>query len=202
MHPLRLAIQRFDHWLCRQYGVYAFCQAEGVILRVQQGSAAHDLLLPDGCVPRGRPVLLLHFWNERLPPIPPAGPDLEYAVRLRRGLIRSLQAIAVYLAQTPCLETVQAVGGVTAHVTLERPNSGRALLNSLGFTLFPYHRPAGAFGEFWENFYTWWLMWAFNPASVRHRPLWKLQRLEFWMTRQAFLRRYAPPSVDPPRSSC
>jgi hypothetical protein len=54
----------------------------------------------------------------------------------------------------------------------------------------PYHRLFGAFGEFWENFFTWWLMWTFNPASTMRRSMFNLQRTEFWMSRRAFIEKY------------
>jgi hypothetical protein len=73
---------------------------------------------------------------------------------------------------------------------LKEIDGGRAMLEHLGFTVLPYHRPFGAFGEFWENFHTWWLMWTFNPASLKHRSLWHLQRTEFWMTKNKFLEKY------------
>lgn len=202
MHPLRLIIRRFDNWLSRQYGVYVFNGEEGIILRVQDGYIPHDRILPDGMVARGSQALFLHLWNERIPPIPAVGPDLAYALRLQRSLFLSLQAVAQYLIQSSHLQGVEVVGGVSAHTTLGRVGGGQTLLERLGFTVFSYHRPAGAFGEFWENLYTWWLMWAFNPTSVRHRPLWRLQRLEFWMTRKTFLERYGSIDVDPARPSC
>jgi hypothetical protein len=64
------------------------------------------------------------------------------------------------------------------------------MLEHLGFIVIPYHRPFGAFGEFWENFFTWWLMWTFNPASTRRRSMFNLQRTEFWMSRRAFIEKY------------
>jgi len=64
------------------------------------------------------------------------------------------------------------------------------MLQRLGFTVIPYHRSLGAFGEFWENFYTWMLMWTYNPGSLRYRGLWGLRRAEIWMSAEEFLRRY------------
>jgi hypothetical protein len=64
------------------------------------------------------------------------------------------------------------------------------MLEHLGFTVMPYHRPFGAFGEFWENFYTWWLMWTFNPASTRHRKLLGFTTDGIWMTKEEFLKKY------------
>lgn len=192
MHSLRLLIRRFDNWLSCQYGVYVFNKEEGIILRLQEGYVEHDLTLPDGFAARGSRALFLHLWNERIPLMPAAGADLAYALWLQRRLVFSLRAAARYLLQAPHLKNIEVVGGVSAHMTL-KSGGGRALLEHLGFTVFPYHCRAGAFGEFWENFYTWWLMWTFNPASVRRHPLWRLQRLEFWMTRKAFLERYGLP---------
>ncbi len=201
MHPLRLMVRRFDSWLSHRCGVYVFSREEGIILRLQEGYVHHNLTLPDGFTACSCRALFLHLWNERIPPMPADGAEFAYALRLQHGLMFSLRAVARYLIQASHLKDVQVVGGVSAHLTL-RSGGDRTLLERLGFTVFPYHRPAGAFGEFWENFYTWWLMWAFNPASVRRRPLWRLQRLEFWMTRKAFLERYGPAAVDPARPSC
>jgi hypothetical protein len=190
MDVVRAFIRRFDGWLSRIEGVEPFTDDPRCIMRIQVSRAKHDLILPDRVIPRGADVLLLHAWNERMPRIPSDGPDLAYAVRYRQRSIASLKLIARHIASTPSLQEVQAVGGVTAHISLEHARGGRAMLEHLGFTLMPYHRPFGAFGEFWENFYTWWLMWTFNPASTRHRKLWRLQRTEFWMAKDRFLEKY------------
>ncbi len=190
MDFLRTIIRRFDDWLSRREGVAPFTDDPRVILRLQIGRASHDLLLPDGTVPRGTEVLLLHAWNERMPLIPAEGPDLAYGLKFQRPMLVSLKAIAQHIQQDAACRDVQAVGGITAHASFEHARGGRAMLQHLGFTIFPYHRPLGAFGEFWENFYTWWLMWTFNPASLRHRTMWGLQRTEFWMTKEEFLKLY------------
>ena len=69
-------------------------------------------------------------------------------------------------------------------------SSGERLFTRLGFTVFPYQSPLGRFGEFWENFYTWALMWAYNAVSLRQRQLLALDRTESWITSGEFLRRY------------
>jgi hypothetical protein len=48
----------------------------------------------------------------------------------------------------------------------------------------------GKFGEFWENLFSWWLMWTYNQASLDSRLFFRLQRTEIWMTTGEFLRRY------------
>jgi len=190
VHLLRLLIRHFDGWLSRVEGVTPFTDDPQCLLRIQRGRAPADRFLPEAVVPAGSPVLYLHVWNERLPPIPGPGPDLLWARRTQRLVIASLKLMAQHLRQNPSLDDVRALGGVTAFLSLGRAKGGRALFEHLGFTVLPCYRPLGAFGEFWENFYTAWLIWTFNPASLRHRRFWDLQRTEFWMGREKFLARY------------
>jgi hypothetical protein len=190
MNLLRLIIRRFDDWLSHVEGVEPFTDDPQIIMRLQNGRADWDIPLPEGQVSKGSNVLFVHLWNERIPGIPPQGPDLGWALHTERLTVNSFRAIAQHIQQTPTLSCAQAVGGVIAQVKLEGSNGGRSLLEHLGFSIFPYHRPAGGFGEFWENFYTWWLMWTFNPASVRDHKLCELQRAEFWTSKDKFLARY------------
>ena len=181
-----MLIRRFDGWLSHVEGVEPFTDDPRVILRLQQGRLAWDVPLPGGTIHRTSSVLFVHLWNERMPPVSPAGPDMGWAIRTQRFLVYSFRAVATHLVSTPRLHAVKAVGGTIAQIKLRGPDGGRALLEHLGFTIFPYHRPAGAFGEFWENFYTWWLMWAFNPPSAARHRLLRLERNEFWMTPERF----------------
>jgi hypothetical protein len=190
MNPVRAVIRRFDSWLSDMQGVEPFTDDPHCILRVQVGVAPHTLILPDETVPGGAHVLMLHAWNEHMPSTHPKGPSLAYGSRLHRLMITSFRSVAQHILSTPSLHIIRAVGGVTAHVSPEKGRGGRVLLERLGFSVFPYHRPLGAFGEFWENFYTWWLIWTYNPASLRHRRLWELHRAEFWMTKARFLEQY------------
>lgn len=193
MDPLRSLIRRFDAWLSRLEHVEPFNDDPRVILRAQEGRLAWEIDLPDTRVPKGSPVLFVHLWNERMILIDRAGPDLLWALRTQRSMLHSFRLMARYLKTTPRLASVRAVGGVIAQIRLHGPDGGRLLLEHLGFCVFPFHRPAGAFGEFWENFLTWWLMWTYNPASVSHRSPFGLERCEFWMTADRFLARFGEP---------
>jgi hypothetical protein len=186
---LRHFIRKFDAWLSRTLGVFEFCQDPECLLRVQLAQASHGLCLPGLIVRAGEPVLLLHLWNGSVASIPPQGPDLGWARPMQRQLIRSLKLVAEYIQQSPRLANVRAVGGVTV---LAGPSNegGTHMFQRLGFIVFPFYRRLGAFGEFWENFYTWLLMWAYNPGSLRDKDLWRLKRAEIWMPVEAFLRRY------------
>jgi hypothetical protein len=153
-HPLRHIICRFDRWLSRQLRVQVFTDDPQCLMRIQVWEAPHEIALPVGAIPREARVLMLHMWNERAPLIPEAGPDLGWALDTRRRMIHSLRLVARHIQYTPALQDVQAVGGITPHVTLIGVDGGKAMLDHLGFAVFPYYRPLGEFGEFWENFYT------------------------------------------------
>ncbi len=187
---MRALIRKFDALVCRMSGVFEFCEDDECLLRLRSARATHDLCFPGRCVRAGEPVLEIHVWNEHMPLIPPNGPDLVWAIRLQRGLVRSFQLVARHMQGEVHLASARAVGGVTVLFFPGDRSGGTRLMERLGFTITPYHRPCGAFGEFWENFYTWWIMWTYNPASLRHRRLLGLRRAEMWMPAEAFLARY------------
>jgi hypothetical protein len=187
---MRALIRRFDGWLRRALGVFEFCDAPDCLLRVRVTLAAHDLALPGWVVPKGEPLLELHLWNEHIPPQPPDGPDLAWAVQTQRKLAASFRILADQMPRDPRFAAVQAVGGITVLLMPGNDAGGERLFRQLGFSVFPYHSALGRFGEFWENLYSWWIMWTFNPVTLRHRRLIRLRRTEVWMSMEEFLSRY------------
>jgi len=187
---VRALIRCFDGFLREALGVCEFCEDPDCLLRLRFAGAPHVLRLGDRVVEADEPVLELHFWNEHFPPLPLKGSDLAWAVRTRGLLVRSLRGVAGEMGRDPRLAGVRAVGGVTVLLSPGDHPAGVHLMERLGFTVLPYHGPWGRFGEFWENFYTWWLMWTYNPVSVRLRSLLRLRRAEVWMPADEFLRRY------------
>lgn len=195
---MRALIRGLDALLRRATGVYEFSAEPGIILRLQIARAPHALPLPGGEVPAGEPVLLLHLWNERMPPIPRAGPELGWAARTSRQFAYSLRAVAEQMGSSRRLAGIRAVGGVTILFFPGDRSGGERLMRRLGFTLMPWHLRLGRFGEFWENLYSWALLWTYNVASMNQRQLLALRRAEFWMPVDDFLRRYgqAAPARD------
>jgi hypothetical protein len=191
---MRVLIRTLDRLIRWANGVFEFCDEEECLLRLQWARAPHDLHLSDGTQVRaGDPVLKLHLWNERVPPLGPVGSDLAWAANVRRRLIHSLRAAAQWLADQPGRADVRAIGGATVLVSPGGAAGGLRLMERLGFDVFPYRGPLARFGEFWENLYTWGLMWTFNAASLRHRSLLRLRRTEVWMAIDEFLARYGQP---------
>lgn len=187
---LRLFVRELDHWLRALQGVYEFSTDPQCLLRLSVERAPHILRLPDGEIEKGAPTVDLHLWNEHIPRIPAAGPDFGWALRVHRMLKGSLKAVATELQSDPRLAGVKAIGGANALILPGNPGGGEGLMKRLGFMVTPYRHPLGRFGEFWENSYSWLLMWTFNAASLRGRSLLALRRSETWMSRVEFLRRY------------
>ena len=195
---MRRIIRAFDGWLAQTEGVFEFTQSPDCILRLRHGRARETIRLTYAIIPAGAPTVEIHLWNERIPPIPATGADMAWAGWMARRFIGSFLLVAHYMQSEPGFESVRAVCGVTVLADASADSSGAKILTHMGFTLLPYHNRLGRFGEFWENFYTWWLMWAYNAVSVRRRSMLSLRRTEFWMEVGAFLRRHSA-SVSPHR---
>jgi hypothetical protein len=190
MNLLRLIIRRFDNWLSHVEGVEPFTDDPQCILRIQIARVNHPITFPDRTIPSGSKALIIHFWNERMPVILDQGADLSYGLKLQRMAAHSLKLVAGHLQDHPTLNDVRVIGGITMFVSSDTGDGGRASFQHFGFTIFPYPRSGGAFGEFWENFYGWWLIWTYNPVSARSRRMLEMRRTEFWMTREKFLERF------------
>jgi hypothetical protein len=187
---MRSIVRAFDRFLCRLQGVFVYWDDPECFFRVQSTRAPHRLVLPDAEIPAGEKVLGLHFWNEHMPVIPPEGGDLAMALQASRMVVRSFRVLARKMHHDPRMAGVQALGGATALFAFGDDSGGEKLFTRLGFTMFPYQTPLGRFGEFWENLYSWALMWAYNTVSLRRRRFVRLHRTECWMTAGEFLRRY------------
>lgn len=185
---MRAIIRYFDRFLRFVNGIFEFCDDADCLLRLQFGVASHCVRLSDGALVRqGAPVMMLHLWNERVPPMGEAGPDLRWAVNVRRRLDTSLRMVADWIVREPRAAEACALRGVTV---LASSAEGRRLFERLGFDVLPHPQPLGDFGAFWENLYAWGLMWTFNAASLRHRQMAGLRRMDIWMSRSRLWQRY------------
>jgi len=134
--------------------------------------------------------MLIHLWNERMsaPEIPHL--NLGNAKTFQRSILQSFREVVGYLEQHPDLADVRAIGGITILLGDNSHRGTTHLVQRLGFTVLPYHNPLGTFGEFWENFYSWILIWTYNPSNLVYRKLPALRRKEFWISIREFQRRF------------
>ena len=189
---MRLLLRWFDAWLARAEKVFAFSEAPDCLLRLQIAKAPHALNFGKRAIPAGEPVLMLHLYNSHLPVVPRGGPSLAWAKKTQRMFFASLRGAACHIEGHPGLSRLAAVGLNTALIAPDPASGGMRFLRRLGFTPVPYRSTLGRFGEFWENLYAYWLIWAYNPAGLRYHRLPRLKRTEAWMTMDDFLRKYGP----------
>lgn len=187
---MRAAVRSIDSLLRKSQGIFEFTNDPECILRIQLKHNSHTVNIGNERILKGEPVLAVHAWNERLPKLPTEGANLEWALRLRRQVINSFRGVAKMMMQDSKYSQVRAVCGESALFSFTNHTGGTRLMQHLGFTVLPYHRPFGRFGEFWENLFAWWLMWTYNDASLHSRELLRLQRTEIWMIADEFIRRY------------
>jgi hypothetical protein len=187
---MKRAIRGFDRFLRWALGVFEFCAWPDCLLRVRRTTLARPVTVAGQTFPTGAPVAELHLWNEHLPPLPSEGPTLAWAVQTQRRLKQSFRALARQMPHDPRLAGATLVTGITVLPLAGAHAGGTKLFEQLGFTILPYHTPLGRFGEFWENLYTWGIMWAFNEPTLAGRELLRLRRSAIWMTTDELLRRY------------
>jgi hypothetical protein len=188
---MRALLMFIDSLLRRYNRVYEFTSDPECLIRLQIGKLSHPLNLPSGPVQAGEPFLDIHLWNEHLPALPPQGPDLAWATHSFRLFAQSLQAVAQEVKSHPDRYVgIRLAGAATGALAYGDHTSGADFVRRLGFTVMPAHPRLGRFGEFWENFYSRWLMTAFNPGSLKSRGNQPLHRWEMWMPMEEFLNRF------------
>ncbi|MFZ2098855.1 MAG: hypothetical protein WAV05_19645 [Anaerolineales bacterium] len=188
--PLRAGVRMIDRVLRIHSDVHEFSQDAECILRIQLRNAPHPVNLGNVNIIKREPVLALHLWNEHMPKLHAEGAELEWALKLRRQIIQSFRGVAKVIQDDSRYSRVKAVFGISTLFSFTDHIGGTRMMQHLGFTVLPYRRPMGRFGEFWENLFSWWLMWTYNETSLRSRKFWRLERTEIWMTAEKFLLRY------------
>jgi len=191
---VRAVILSLDRVLSRAQRVEIFTQAEGCILRVALAKSDKDLVLSDGAsVRKGETIGEIHFWNERVPTMPPGGPNLAWGQRFYRQLTYSLGLLATYVENDSRFASVRAFRGETSWVprvgALEIPKVG----NHLGFDLLRLEESAGLwrrFTAFWENLYVWALIWAYNREGLVYKDILRSERCRLWISREKLARRW------------
>jgi hypothetical protein len=199
LYVLRAMVLALEGFLRRQGRVQEFSQDEECILRIAFTTYKKDVELSDGTKVRaGDRVCELHLWNEHIPPMPADGPDLKWGLRFYRLAVKSLRSLASYISEEGLADIV-ALGGQMAFLEKDDSPVLGSLAAQLGFDLVNLTAEGGRwrrFTHFWENIFSWALMWAFNPASLRGKRFLRLQRYRLWMSRRTLLERYGPKAAD------
>jgi hypothetical protein len=185
-----LLVGATDAILRRWYHVREFTTDPACLLRIAAGPAHHAVTLSDGTrVAEGEQVITLHMWNEQLPRFRLQGPDLRWALDVRRRLVRSFQALARHLNEEEAWREVKGIHACVTFGSRRRRWQIRRAAARFGFELIEDGTPVAGLHEFGEDFLIWAFARAFNPAALR-RQRFHRDRTELWMSREALLARY------------
>lgn len=191
MRGFVMALDRLLRWM---WGIFEFCDEPACLFRLSLSQSDVDVVLSDGThVYRGDAVGEIHLWNEHVPPMGAAGPDLGWGARFYRQVLTSLQALAAYVERAEAFTSVQAFRVEVGFLQQEDVPMAVQLLERLGFDIQHESPPTtrwGRFVRFWENLYTWWLMWTFQPASLQGKHFNQIARFHMWISRAELLTRY------------
>lgn len=179
-------------WVLRRYhGVFEFDQDERCILRLSRKTCERDTTLANGeMIRQGELIGELHFWNEHIPAITEKGADLAWARAFQSKAVYSLSTLAEFASTEPDFSQVQAFLGTSPFGGRFGGSQMDDFLRRWGFEIMeksPPKRTGDRFAQFWDSFYAWGLMLAFNPGSLQGKRLTELHRSEWWMTRNTLL---------------
>ena len=189
----RAGVRTIDLTLQRYYHIFEFTDDPACILRLARSVSAHDLALSDGTrIARGEPVLELHLWNERLPALPRGGASLNWGIDMTRRARHSLGLLAAYLAGESRFDQIRALHGESGFLELSQFPEMRTLVEHLGFDFVTGDAPGWRVWKytFWQNLFSWWLMWTFNPASLHSKRFHEIARSELWMSRAMLMKNF------------
>ena len=191
---LRRAISGVDGYLSSCCGVKPYSGDERCLLRYAAIPSPGAYRLSDGTAVRpGDGVIDLHLWNEHIPPVPKAGPDLAWARLLARRMDHSLALLAAAAATHPELRGAKAVRARTNFVGWGRPSESLSrLIGRFGFEDVDEGAaslPARVHDAL-ENVLIGALTWTHNPEALRRDKLIR-QRRPVWMSTDLLRRRHS-----------
>lgn len=191
---LRRAISAVDDGLSRCCGVKPFSRDERCLLRYAAIASPGDYRLADGTVLKaGDPVIDLHLWNEHIPPVPKAGPDLAWARLVSQWMKHSLVLLAEAARTDPELRGARAIRAKTNFVGWGgQSESMSRLIARFGFE--DVDEGAASMPErvhdALENILIGALTWTHNPEALRRDKLIR-QRRPVWMSADTLRRRHS-----------
>jgi ceramide glucosyltransferase len=191
---LRKAIIDLDAYLRNYYNIYEFCYDEDCILRLSITTSDRDLTLSDGTrIHKGELIGELFFWNEHIPFVPEAGPNLAWAITFQRRVTYSLRELASHVNHVRIFEDISAFrsnppfGDRLGHLEAVK------LVERWGFDVVEKDHTGGLRGylsNFWGTVYTTGIIWAYNPASLAGKQLWRLNQDQLWISRSMLIKKY------------
>jgi hypothetical protein len=194
---LRRLVVAVDRWQRSRLDIWEFTDDPKCITRVGRTTTRVGAELSDGTIIHaGDRIGVIHFWNDRVPPIPPEGATLAWVREFMDRLTYSFRLLARYAAHSSRLAEIDAFGG---ELPLPYTPATMRLLERIGLEVFDPVPPRGLTDrviDLGARAWTWLLRYAFNPESVRGLGLKDFTRRPTWISRAKLIRLYAPEELE------
>jgi hypothetical protein len=180
----RAGVRAIDRQLRAHYRVMEYSASPDCLMRIAPGRSPHTMDLADGThIERGAPVLNLHLWNEHLDAFALDAASLQWGVSFARAIRKSLRELAAFLSHHP-EHAARALYGELGMLECSQLAQAQRLVARFGFELVAAEPPGYNFLRyaFWQNLFSWWLLWTYNPASMKGKHFARLCRCELWMS--------------------
>jgi hypothetical protein len=189
----RAGVRLIESILRAYYHVFEFTADPRAIVRLARSVSPRAVSLSDGArIPKGAALLVLHFRNEHLSLLLGGDASLETGLVFVRGARHTLRLLAEFLRAHREFDDVQALYGEFGFVQEARVEQVARMSARLGLDCVPCEKPGWDPRRFtfWENVYSWWMMWTYNPASLAGKSFGAMRRCEIWMSRARLTDRY------------
>lgn len=165
----RLIIIKFDHFLSKLQGVKTFTDNPECILRYKLVRKKSNIFVE------------LHLWNEHLPQIPLEGIDLFWGKRFQRLFFNSLKELLDFVEKSSFCDVEWFMGEI-AFFFKDQDKVVR-FLKKLGFMVYPVEGENifQRFFIFLKNGYSFCLIYAYNPNSLRGKDFFSGKRYQLWI---------------------
>jgi hypothetical protein len=181
---IRYLIAIFDNFLSIILGVKIFSNNKDCIFRYRPIKIKKDIYLPNGkLIKKGEKIVELHFWNEHLPFLSPKGADLFWGSRFKYLFFSSLKELLIFLENSP-YRGVNWLFGETAFFFEDQMKVLR-FLSKLGFIVYPLEENNifKRFYRFLQNGYSYCLIYAYNPNSLKGKNFFNVKRYHLWISK-------------------
>lgn len=191
-----------DGALRSYYHIVEFTDDPACVFRIGRTQAVRALMLSDGTEIRMNETIgTLHFWNEHLPPFSRSGPDIHWAVEMRKRVRRSFAELARFIETDADWREIRAFRGEAALSSRLGEVQLRRVARNYGLERVPVTPSIlRQLHEFGECFSAWGLARAYNPTALSRQRFFRRYQ-ELWISRASLVARYdtpAPANYDRP----
>ena len=169
---LNALVSIIDKSLRKRDGIFEFSNSPDCIFRVQLVAITGGIALADGTkLAAGSRIILLHLWNEHVPPFPSRGPTLAWARQICHGLEISLRELATFVAERTASEDIAAVAGKMMFGSIQQTDLVAHLAARYGFVRAVDPAPGPSVAQrlhlLGENILISMIVLSHNPAALR-----------------------------------